>query len=538
MQKVKIKLLIVTAIVISAAILCAFLMSSCNQLPKVTEMKFPNTVAENAQISDKYKDVAEELSHESLAIFRNDIVEIPRVSGKEDKMRQYLINFGNQNGFKTVNDPSGIVYIDVPATPGYENSPKVILQAHTDMVNTTKDPNYNMENNEIETVMDPETLSIHSKDYLTNIGADDAEGITTLLTLATNKKVNHGPLRLLFTYEEETTMAGCKNVTAEMLDADYLINVDSGPIGMPIDSSCGNYSFDLSKNYTTSPGKDKVVTEINLNGLLGGHSGVDIHKPRISTKQFLCDLCNKLNEENIQYQFAYIRAGKAENAILNSMTFQIATEKSNADKFRDIVADLFAQTKEKYPDDSDAKVSVKLIEDNNIALISPEDSKNLYECINSVPQGAIEYRDKNHPTVSCNMGVMDFKDGKLLCTTLFRSNIDERIEEFGNQIKDSSEKYKFEYKMNKSGKSWPSKEDNKLGKLFLEAYENVCGFQGTLTNVHAGLECGEFVQVKPGIQVISIGEDVDNEHGVKETWYTKSIPAHFASILYVLENIQ
>lgn len=538
MFKSKSKILAIITTLIFIAVISTGFLCSCNQLPKISEMKFPNTVAENAKISDKYKDIAENLSNNAIAIFRNEITKIPRESGKEEKMRQYLINWGHKQNYKTVNDPTGIVYIDVPASPGYENLPKIILQSHMDMVCTTKDPSFNMENAEIETVMDPETLAIHSKDYLTNIGADDAEGITTLMSIADNKDVKHGPLRLLFTYEEETTMAGCMKVTSEMLDADYLINVDCGPIGILIDSSCGLHSFDINKTYNTEINKDKDITDVNINDLLGGHSGVDIDKPRISAKQFLCDLCKKLIDEKIDFQFASIKAGKAENAIMNSMNFQIATDKSKTAQVRDIIGKLFTEVKEQYPDDVNATISVKLLDDINLPIISVKDSINLYECLNSVDQGALEFRDKTKTTVSCNMGVIDFNNGKLTASTLFRSNIDERIDEFANKIKDASNKYQFEYKANKKEASWPSKEDNKLGKLFLESYVNVCGFEGTLTNIHAGLECGQFVKVKPEIQMISIGADLDNEHGVKESWYTKSLPTHFASILYVLENIK
>ena len=86
-------------------------------------------------------------------------------------------------------------------------------------------------------------------------------------------------------------------------------------------------------------------------------------------------------------------------------------------------------------------------------------------------------------------------------------------------------------------KSWPSKPNNFLGSLFLDSYKNACGFEGTITNVHAGLECGIFASVKPDINMIAIGADVENEHGITERFYTKSLPSHFASILYVLENI-
>lgn len=305
--------LLVTLVLFSA---CSNNKSKNNDLPTVTGDKFPNEIAENATINEKYKKDAEDMLKYAVDTFLNDIVKIPRVSGHEERMREYIINFAKNNNFEP-KDCNGNIYFDVPATEGMENLPKIILQGHMDMVGTNEDENIDMTNVPINAVLDKDTGEIHSYDYETNIGADDAEGITTMMAIASNKNIKHGPIRLLFTYEEETTQAGAQAVTEDVIDADYLINIDCGPVGVIVESSAGAITVNYDKTYNVAESPNMTELDCHMYYLLGGHSGVDIDKDIIIAKNLVKNMFNDLDNHNIEYQLSYSKAGKAVNAIIN-----------------------------------------------------------------------------------------------------------------------------------------------------------------------------------------------------------------------------
>lgn len=253
-------------------------------------------------------------------------------------------------------DQSGCVYWDVPATPGCENYPNIILQAHTDMVHTTNDKSIDMNTTPIDIVFDESINALHSKDYKTNIGADDGEGIVTLMALSENKNFKHGPLRMLCTYDEEITMEGVIRLSPEVLNANYLLNVDAGPVGSAIISSAGIMRVSFNSQYQLTGSDKNTVLEVELNDLAGGHSGVDIAKNRLCANVCMSQILQKLVTENIEFNLISMNGGEGPNIISSKAYFSIAINESDVENVKNIIENEFDSQKNGHNDDKNAYV--------------------------------------------------------------------------------------------------------------------------------------------------------------------------------------
>lgn len=528
--------------ILPVLLLIGFTMYACtnvNSFPKISSTpEYPNTIAENAKISDEYKDRAEKMSKDAVDEFLSHITKVPRGSENCDAIYDYLINWGNSNNFKVYKDSSGCVYMDVPASSGLENYPKIILQAHVDMVAVSSDPSIDMKTTPIDTIYDKEKGLIYSKDKKTTIGADDGEGIITLMEIATAKDVSHGPLRLLFTFDEETTMVGAQSVSPEVIDSDYLINVDASQVGHVYVSCSGAIKTELSKNYNTENIKQNVF-DVKINNLIGGHSGADITKNRANALALTREIIKALVEKNIEFNLVSINGGKMVNAIATDSKLKIAFSGENKDKVKETIEQCFKDFKQNYKEDENANYVIEDLGEQNVSSISFNDSKEILDVLSAIPQGVVKMNDEYEgvPLTSSNIGTITLDNGRVEISSSMRSSDEDALKNMDQKLSQIGKEKSYEYKIDFGFPAWPKNADTSFTDLILKAYKEVCGFEGTDIVTHGGLECSMFLQKNANLKMISIGADVDNEHSVTETFYTKSLPAHFASCMYVLEHI-
>lgn len=239
-------------------------------MQKVEKMKYPNTIVENATISDEYQEMANIMAKNIIDEFI-DLCKIPHPSGLPEPMREYLYNWGVKHNLDTKIDDSGCVFIEIPATPGAEDIDKVVFQAHFDMVavadraNTSFDP----KTTPIVPIYDEQEGVIHTG-WNTSLGADDGAGVATCLAIARldedpKTRFEHGPIKIILTYDEESTMEGVKRLDKDAIDTKYLINLDSVSAGMVITSCAGAFSGTIKKKFdTVLPGKKSNVLAIEI----------------------------------------------------------------------------------------------------------------------------------------------------------------------------------------------------------------------------------------------------------------------------------
>lgn len=435
------------------------------------------------------------------------------------------------------------MYFDVPATPGCETNPNIIMQTHMDMVTTTDDSlgDVDPQKLSVDIVKDEDTGMVHARDYLTNCGADDGAGIGFCLALAKNKNVSHGPIRMLFTTYEENGCQGSKYVPESFLNADYLLNIDGNRIGEVDISSAGFMSPDYYKTMSTSQANagSKMLT-ISIADLEGGHSGMDITKPRKSAVSLITDMLDEISQTCPTYQIASIDCGKAYNAIAAHGKFVICVDANKADEVANKIKSFEDTVKKDYADEKNVKIEVA-VSDPSIDCISNADSELIHSVLKEIPNGVIKMSEikEGMPETSANIGFFSLSNGRLRIGFSARSNSTETFNNLSATFTQIRDKYALEYHPNEDAvlPAWPTSGDNALSKLYLKGLADQCGLEGYEAILHGGVEPARFVAIHPGMLAICIGFDIQDEHGLTEAWYTKSAPVCVAAILNLVDNI-
>lgn len=506
-------------------------------------MTYPNKIAADASINPKYKDVAKYLSNEIINEFL-ELCKIPHPSGHVQKMRDYLLHWGLEHGVETSLDSSGCIYMDIPASKDCENVPKIILQCHFDMVAVAAvgNNNFNPITSPIKPFLDKENNCIHTK-WHTSLGADNGHGIATclaLIKLHDNEKFNfpHGPIRFLFTYDEETTLQGCKLLNKDVLDAKYLINLDSISVGTIVTSAAGGFAASANKKFETLNSGDKTNTlKIKIWGLTGGHSGTDINMGRANTLALLTEYLDKLLYNSINFNFKFIHTGILMNAIPAKMDAELVFGYHDVKRAKEIAEKCIHDAIEKYSDGMSLEYDLKILESDNSEILSISDSMKIHAILKMLPMGVINTFDNGLPKTSNNVGLMRIEDGMLHSEFLFRSADKDEINRAAQIMTKTSFDTGIDFTIECIFPAWPKLEKNPLNETILKSYVEACGFMGDTLDIHAGLETGYLAMKRPDIIMASIGCDIVNEHTRKETFFIDSLPAYCASLLYTLENL-
>ena len=429
------KFLVVFAMAMCASLIVVASLAVCSQ-PKLTATgPYPNQLAESAVISDKYKEIANTLSESGIEEFLA-ITKIPRETGNMDGIRNYMMNWAKTNNVNATLDSSGCIYMDIPATAGHENDKNVILQAHMDMVIATA-PDYttfDKTKDGIDAVYDKEAGTIFSKDHKTSLGADDGEGLGLCLAIAKNDtKFEHGPFRLLFTYDEEQGLGGARLLDASILNADYLINFDNSPCCYAATGASGILPIEFSKKYATAAPTEKGASQnmtFKVEGLKGGHSGYNIADNRTSGSAFMIRYLNELKDNKIHFRIASIDCGEAYNAIPKNFELTLNINKKHEEEATKIFNELADNIKKENPKDVDFTTDIKISEASGV-FPSQQDSEKIQDVLNALPNGLIKMSEKYKeiPETSCNIGIVQLKDGQLYCRASFRSSNSQTLEE-------------------------------------------------------------------------------------------------------------
>lgn len=527
-------------------VLCIGPLAGCsaNQTNKITVNQFPNTVAANSKVCQEYSDIASTMSNDIINEFM-EVTKIPRPTGYTEKISAYLNNKIAGYGLTPqIDEPSNTIYFDIPATNKTEcqQIPTIIIQAHADMVTTASDDNkdFNFFTTPLDIDYDKEANVIHSKDYKTNMGGDDGHGIALIFALTKNRdSFDHGPIRFLFTQEEETTCDGAKKLTPSVINSEYLINADGYQIGNILCSSGGIVSGTLQKDFEKASvdSSDKLLS-INWNGLAGGHTGNDATKNRIHASKAIVDYFKMLDSENITYKIAKIESGNMHNAYPSSFTIKFYLNENSIDKAKELVKKEYDEYKNTKSDESDFSFDVKT-ENSGPSALSATDSKKLMQDVGSLPEGVIEQGvvDINVPTTSSAYCIFSIDNNHLNMSFSFRSSNNAKLDEFETVITQFAQNNQMQWAIKMKMYGWEYKEDNPLAQTLLDSTKNVANFEGAKTAIHGGLEASCFLEKHPSLNMVSIGLDLANEHMLDETIYTNTIDVYAASVLYTLQHL-
>ena len=510
---------------------------STSEVQKVIVGVYPNVAASNAKISEEFASSAKTLTEKAFEYFRQ-IAKIPRQSKDLEKISSYITGFASGLGFPVTKDAAGNIAFDVPASKGCEDYEKVILQAHLDMVvswsadnvgfDPLKDPIHLKENEE----------SFHS-DGTTNIGADDGEGLCTLLAIASSDSSTcaHGPLRFLFTTDEDIGLVGAIAMDASLLDSNYLINVDGSCVGEIIYASAGSLlgTFEAEDSMQALPeGYSLVSAEVK--GLKGGHSSLHASEKLLGSIKVMKNLLDTLDSETSDWYLSSLAGGEVSNAIPNSATITFALPKDKKELVMSKINESYQALKGDYPGETDAEFSCKEVTDASSAQVfSSQTSAKIHDLIAHLPDGTIDSNEDSQ--TSSNVSPVKIKDGKISVSALFRSLKSSELARIKTDFSSYANQNGFTYSSSADFPAWEQDKNDPFINFYYDAFRTVCGLEGVKSKCAGGLETSLFSQKKPGMKMLSVGADVKGEHVLSETLYKKSFPAHMATLLSVLKNI-
>ena len=457
---------------------------------------------------------------------------IPRQSKHEQAVSNFLREYLNDLGISALQDLKWNVIAEIPASDGCENAPLTILQAHMDMV-CVAEAGY-----EYNALRDPIKL-VRTEKFLeaegTSLGADDGMGIAAILyTLKHADEFQHGPVRVIFTVDEEAGMSGALNLNEKYFsDAACMINCDSEIFEEIVVSSAGNVHVDFSREIKyVAPNKNfTTAVKIKISGLSGGHSGIEITGSRANAVKVMGNLLQAIREHG-NFQLASFSAGTASNVIPSAAEVVIVTNLPSPD-ISD-AGEIFTERIKKIYGAQNFKVEVGVAQVPE-KVFSAEDFECLTELITLIHSGVYSVNGEA-PLTSANIGIIRTGDS-VEVNVLARSNITELLTEFINLFAQIAKVTGFGVHFGKPVPAWDLKPQSRLTKIATEVCTQQNGFAPKVHISHGGLECSFFAAKNPRLDIISVGTTNENIHSPKERLHLDTVEPHVKLIIETLKRI-
>ncbi|MDO4213678.1 MAG: aminoacyl-histidine dipeptidase [Bacteroidales bacterium] len=461
----------------------------------------------------------------------------PRPSKHEEVVREHLLAWAKEHNVEAFADETGNVIMRVPATPGYENRRGVILQGHMDMVpQKNADVEHDFLKDPIETWVDGEWIKAKG----TTLGADNGLGVALAMSVAEDKNLKHGPVEVLVTYDEETGMTGAKALKPGILKGDILLNLDSEDEDELCIGCAGGLDAVADFKYRSykTPG-GYLGYKIDIKGLSGGHSGMDISLYRANANKIMVRALIELIEK-YGVKVADFTGGSLRNAIPFEAESVIAVPPGMEGKVRKVCDKLFKNAMSKFKE-SDPNMCIKLVKLDEAPVKYIEEGVMLNACkaIAICPSNVIRMSQTmpGLTETSINLAVVRCKNGHLTVASLMRSAIDEAKEDLANRIKYIFEFAGAEIKFSGGYSGWVPKPDTPMIKVLNDTHTKVFGKPMKILATHGGLECALLGAKYPHWEMVSIGPTVMFPHSPDEKAHIPSVERTWEFLKAVLEAI-
>ncbi|MDR2424366.1 MAG: aminoacyl-histidine dipeptidase [Prevotellaceae bacterium] len=463
------------------------------------------------------------------------LTQIPRPSKKEEKVIEFIYNFGKNLGLETFKDDIGNVVIRKPAALGCEHKPGIILQTHLDMVpQKNSDKVHDFEKDPITALIDGDWVTADG----TTLGADNGIGVAATMAVLASKTIRHGEIEGLFTIDEETGMTGAQSLKPGLLKGSILINLDSEDEG-ELYVGCaggidGNFVFDYDDE--TAP-ENSETFRISVTVLRGGHSGMDIHLGRGNSNKIMFRILKNLDSE---LRISSIAGGSVRNAIPRETFATVVVPAGKAAMLADEIRKI-ANTvaNELQYADPDVKVCCEQIEPAK-SVLPKNIQTNLINAITACPNGVLVMSQTIPGLVetSTNLAIVKSEKGKTHVACLIRSSVDSAkaylasMEESVFTLAGAKSSFTGSYP------GWNPNPNSQILSQMKEIYHKLYGRIPEVKAIHAGLECGLLGGIYPEWDMISCGPTIRFPHSPDEKVNIASVEKWWTFLIAVLENQQ
>ena len=445
------------------------------------------------------------------------ICKVPRPSKHEEKISQWLQDFAAQHGIECVADEAKNVIMRVPATPGYENHKGVILQAHMDMVcEKNGDVTHDFMTDPIETYVDGEWLKAKG----TTLGADDGIGIAMALAAITDKELAHPAIECLFTVDEETGLTGAMKLQDGLLKHKRLINLDSEDDGQ-IFIGCAGGIDTLAKMHYQGEGLEakgeRIAIRLSVTGLMGGHSGDDINKGRANANQILVWFLARLWPQT-EVQLASIQGGNLRNAIAREAEAVIAIPMAFKEQIRIEWNHFVAQMEGVFGEvEKEMRLELETC-DMPQTFIPTDKAYRLIMALCECPHGMITMSKEMPGLVetSTNLASIKMRDGYIEINTSQRSSIESSKHHLKWAVEQALAMACDEVTHGDGYPGWAPNPKSELLEVVKKSYVDLFKADPQVLAIHAGLECGLFLEKYPYLDMVSFGPQMVGVHSPQE----------------------
>lgn len=467
----------------------------------------------------------------------DEITKVPRPSCHEEQIKAYLLDFAKKHGIEAKSDKVGNVVMYKPATKGHEHAPTVILQAHQDMVaeknggvehDFLKDP--------IQTYIDGDWVKAKG----TTLGADNGIGMAAALAVMADDTLEHGPVEALFTMNEEIGLEGAQNLDRGMLNGEILVNLDSEDDGEIFIGCAGGIDTTAVFEYNRSFSPENFTYyKVKVSGLLGGHSGGDIHLGRANANILLARFIWNCSQK-WDIEVSSIHGGNLRNAIAREAEAVFGIHNDHKGKVEKYLASYAEEIKAEY---AGIEPGLK-VEIENVArpeyCIDSKTSLAMVRALYSAPHGVVSMSHDIEGLVetSTNLAAVKMEgDNKIKVTTSQRSSVESRKYDIAGRVEAHFQLAGAKVTHTDGYPGWAPDMNSKIMKISADAYEELFGVKPAIKAIHAGLECGFFRAKYPELDMVSIGPTMTGVHSPDEKLLIPTVDKFWQHLCLMLKKV-
>jgi dipeptidase D len=479
----------------------------------------------------------ENLEPKEVFKYFKEISNIPRCSLKEKQISDYLVSFAKKRGLEVYQDEILNVIIKKKATKGYENAPTLIVQGHMDMVcEKNQTTIHNFEKDPIKLIVDGDTLKADG----TTLGADNGIAVAFCLALLDSTNIPHPPLEILLTSQEEIGLIGASKLDGSKLKGKFLINIDAEDEGILFTSCAGGGRVIVELPISWSkPSKNYKAYKINISGLKGGHSGIDIDKSRANSNKLLGRVLNSILSD---IEIASINGGLKTNAIPREAQAVILINEEKKENVFSKVEKWGKTFKNEFQiSDPEIKVSINSINENIEKVFDETTKTKVNQLFILMPYGINTMSAAISGLVesSSNLGIVEIDNDIIRFSNATRSSVGSLKEEIFNQIMTLGKIVGANVKLEGVYPEWEYKKDSILRDKFVSVFEKLYNKTPQITALHAGLECGILSDILgKDVDMIAFGPDIDDVHTPDEKLSVSSTKRNWEYLCEVLKEFK
>lgn len=465
-----------------------------------------------------------------------ELLKIPRCSGNEQAVGDYVISVTEKLNLEYKRDGVGNVVVQKPAISGYEQSPVVILQGHMDMVcekNSDVDHDFNVD--PIQAELDGDWLTAKG----TTLGADNGIGVAAALAVMEDDSLVHGPLEMLFTVDEERGLTGASQIQPGFLDGRILINLDSEEEGAFFIGCAGGGDSVITVPIKTKAVPKGTALNIRLTGLRGGHSGIDIDQGRGNAIKLLAIMLWQVGRDH-SFHLAHFEGGSKRNAIAREAEAHVVVSDKTIEDFQKALQSRFEDINAEFKAvETEMVLNIENREDGVSGVCNAASQETFLNLIFGLPHGVLAMSQEIPDLVetSNNVATVEWGADVAKIGLSSRSSIGSALETTRNMLKAIADMAGAEIEQPEGYPSWAPNLESQILKVMKKIYKDLFKKEAEIKAIHAGLECGLIGEKFPGMDMISFGPDLEHPHSPDERVRVESVQNFWRLLETVLQQL-